>query len=66
MDFVVADPPEEIPVENLGSKIIIDATKRWTYPAISLPPREHLAAVIDDWAAYGLPPLEQTGLPTFV
>jgi UbiD family decarboxylase len=59
-------PPEEIPVENLGSKIIIDATKRWTYPAISLPPREHLAAVIDDWAAYGLPPLEQTGLPTFV
>jgi UbiD family decarboxylase len=56
-------PPEEIPAENLGSKVIIDATRRWKYPAISLPPRDKLAAVVENWSAYGLPPLDQLRLP---
>jgi 4-hydroxy-3-polyprenylbenzoate decarboxylase len=59
-------PPEQIPVENLGSKIIIDATRRWTYPPISLPPRERLEAVVGDWSSYGLPPLDNTRLPKFI
>jgi UbiD family decarboxylase len=59
-------PPDEIPAENLGSKIIIDATRRWTYPPISLPPRKRLDAVVHDWASYGLPPLEQVRLPKFI
>jgi 4-hydroxy-3-polyprenylbenzoate decarboxylase len=56
-------PPEEIPTENLGSKVIIDATRRWKYPAISLPPRQRLEQVAENWADYGLPPLDDLHLP---
>jgi 3-polyprenyl-4-hydroxybenzoate decarboxylase len=50
-------PPEEIPVEDLGSKAIIDATRRWKYPPLSLPSRKHLEAVAKRWPEYGLPAL---------
>jgi UbiD family decarboxylase len=56
-------PPEEIPVEDLGSKAIIDATRRWKYPPLSLPSRKHLEAVAKRWPEYGLPALEQMHLP---
>jgi len=56
-------PPEEIPAEELGSKVIIDATRRWQYPAMSLPSREHMEKVAARWADYGLPALEQVHLP---
>jgi UbiD family decarboxylase len=56
-------PPEEIPTEDLGSKVIIDATRRWQYPPLSLPPREHLAKVVAQWTDYGLPPLDHMHLP---
>lgn len=56
-------PPQEIPNEDLGSKVVIDATRRWKYPAISLPPRARLEAVVENWDAYGLPPLDQLRLP---
>jgi UbiD family decarboxylase len=56
-------PPEEIPAEELGSKVIIDATRRWKYPPLSLPSRRHLEAVAKRWPEYGLPPLEQIHLP---
>jgi 4-hydroxy-3-polyprenylbenzoate decarboxylase len=57
-------PPTEIPEEDLGSKVIIDATRRWDYPAISLPPRARLEDVADNWEAYGLPPLSAVHLPS--
>ena len=56
-------PPEEIPEEDLGSKVIIDATRRWKYPAISLPSREHIEEVVEQWSGYGLPPLDDVRLP---
>jgi 4-hydroxy-3-polyprenylbenzoate decarboxylase len=56
-------PPNEMPAEELGSKVIVDATRRWTYPAISLPPRHRIQQVADNWEAYGLPPLDEVRLP---
>jgi 4-hydroxy-3-polyprenylbenzoate decarboxylase len=56
-------PPEEIPEEDLGSKVIIDATRRWKYPAISLPSREHVEEVVERWSGYGLPTLDDVRLP---
>lgn len=37
----------------LGSKIAIDATVKHEYPALALPPREHLRYVEEHWADYG-------------
>jgi UbiD family decarboxylase len=56
-------PPDEIPVENLGSKVLIDATRRWKYPDISLPSREQIEKVAALWSTYGLPPLDDLRLP---
>jgi 4-hydroxy-3-polyprenylbenzoate decarboxylase len=44
--------------EAEASKVLIDATRHWDYPEPSLPPAEMLARVRDNWAAYGLPPLD--------
>ena len=33
-----------------GAKVIIDATKKWDYPEVSLPPRELLDRVVENWA----------------
>jgi hypothetical protein len=35
----------------------IDATKKWEYTPVSLPPEEMQQLVRDQWAKYGLPPL---------
>jgi 4-hydroxy-3-polyprenylbenzoate decarboxylase len=59
-------PPEEIPDQDLGSKVIIDATRRWKYPGISLPSREHIEQVVERWSSYGLPPLDDVRLPKFL
>ncbi len=40
-----------------ASKLLIDATKKWPYPDVALPPGEMLAAVEERWATYGLPEL---------
>jgi UbiD family decarboxylase len=37
----------------LGSKIAIDATTKHDYPALALPPREHLRLVEEHWEEYG-------------
>jgi hypothetical protein len=37
-----AAPPNVIPPERLGGKALIDATKKFEYPAISLPPMQFL------------------------
>jgi 4-hydroxy-3-polyprenylbenzoate decarboxylase len=57
------DPPDVMPAEKFGAKAIIDATRKWKYPAISLPPQECIDRVLSRWGDYGLPPLDQVRLP---
>ncbi|MDP2605234.1 MAG: UbiD family decarboxylase [Deltaproteobacteria bacterium] len=38
---------------RLSSKIGIDATRKHAYPAIAVPPQEHLERVRNDWQSYG-------------
>jgi 4-hydroxy-3-polyprenylbenzoate decarboxylase len=52
-------PPDEIK----GAKVIIDATRKWQYPDISLPPLKRMKQVAENWSAYGLPPLGELKLP---
>jgi 4-hydroxy-3-polyprenylbenzoate decarboxylase len=47
----------------MGAKVIIDATKKWEYPAISLPSRESLEQVVKNWNQYELPPLGEVQIP---
>ena len=54
-------PPEDIK----GAKVIIDATRKWDYPGISLPPLETLRKVAKDWEKYGLQPLDELRLPRY-
>lgn len=41
-----------------GSKIIIDATMKGTYPQVSLPPKKYMMEVYENWRATGLPPIK--------
>ena len=43
--------------------MVIDATKKWDYPAVSLPPLEKMRKVADNWSDYGLPELDDLKLP---
>jgi hypothetical protein len=38
----------------LSSKVGVDATRKHTFPARSIPPREDLDRVDAQWAEYGL------------
>ena len=49
--------------EIKGAKVIIDATRKWDYPDISLPPLDKLRRVAADWEQYGLLPLDELKLP---
>ena len=46
--------PQHDPVRDVGSRLAIDATKKHPYPAISLPPKEHLDLVASRWKEYGI------------
>ncbi len=46
--------PQHDPVRLVGSRIGIDATMKHEYPAISMPPKEHLDRVADQWKEYGI------------
>jgi 4-hydroxy-3-polyprenylbenzoate decarboxylase len=52
-----------IPPERLGAKVLIDATKKFEYPAISLPPTQFMQRVYANWSDYGLPALGELRLP---
>jgi UbiD family decarboxylase len=56
-------PPDVILAERLGAKVLIDATKKFDYPAISLPPMQFLQRVYSNWSDYGLPALDTLRLP---
>jgi len=49
--------PAEAPANQKiqGTKMAIDATKKWPYPEISLPPKELLDKVLKNWDNYKLP-----------
>lgn len=49
-----ATVPQHHPSRNLGSRLAIDATRKHQYPAISLPPKEHLDLVASRWKEYGI------------
>jgi len=57
------DRPEVIPTEKFGGKAIVDATRKWKFPDISLPPKADIDRVLTRWQSYGLPPLDQVRLP---
>lgn len=46
-----------------GAKALIDATQKWDYPGISLPPRDMMERVAKEWEAYGLPHLDKLNVP---
>ena len=48
------DVPQHDPIRLVGSRVAIDATRKHDYPAISLPPQEHLDRVADRWDDYGI------------
>jgi len=58
-----ATPPGETLGDPMGAKVIIDATKKWEYPAISLPSRESLEQVVKNWNQDELPPLGEVQIP---
>ena len=45
--------PRGGPPRKIASKVGIDATKKFPYPARSIPPREHLEIVSRRWQEYG-------------
>ncbi len=49
-----ADVPQEDESRKISSKVIIDATRKHKFPALALPPDEHLRRVDGQWAKYGL------------
>jgi UbiD family decarboxylase len=46
--------PQHHPVRQVTSRIAIDATRKHEYPAVSLPPKEHLDLVASRWKEYGI------------
>jgi len=48
------DGKQVLPPDQVSSKLGIDATRKHSYPAPSLPPQEHLDRVAADWERYGI------------
>jgi UbiD family decarboxylase len=46
--------PQHHPTRYIGSRVAIDATRKHEYPAVSLPPKEHLDRVEQNWREYGI------------
>ena len=49
-----ASLPQHDPARLVGSRVAIDATKKHLYPAVALPPKEHLDLVNQRWQEYGI------------
>lgn len=46
--------PQHDPIREVGARVGIDATRKHEYPAIALPPQEHLDHVAAEWEQYGI------------
>lgn len=55
---ILLDPssaPPEVPLwDRLSSKVCIDATKKWKFPEIALPPEHYLKRIEEAWDQYKL------------
>jgi 4-hydroxy-3-polyprenylbenzoate decarboxylase len=59
LDFSLAPPSSREAVESVrGSAILIDATRKWEYPPVSLPRREFMENAQAIWRELKLPPLQ--------
>ncbi len=47
------DVLQQDPTRRVSSKIGIDATRKHVYPAVAVPPQEHLERVRKEWESYG-------------
>lgn len=47
------DVLQQDPTRRVSSKIGIDATRKHAYPAVAVPPQEHMERVRKDWLSYG-------------
>jgi len=54
LDPSAAPPDTPLWDRPLSSKVLINATKRWKYPEIALPPSKYLKKVEEKWEKYGL------------
>lgn len=56
LDPAMAPPdiPQHDRIRLVGSRVAIDATRKHRYPAVSLPPHEHLHRVASNWEEYGI------------
>ncbi len=52
-----ADPANVIAQGYTGSAVLINATRKWDYPPVSLPAREHMERAREIWEEIGLPTL---------
>ncbi|HEY1269066.1 MAG TPA: hypothetical protein VGH16_17540, partial [Candidatus Binatia bacterium] len=46
--------PQHDPIRDVGARLAIDATRKHDYPAIALPPKDHLERVAAKWKEYGI------------
>lgn len=55
---IMLDPsnaPMEVALwDRKSSKVCVDATKKWPYPPIAYPPKDHLDKVKAEWSKYGI------------
>lgn len=64
MDFSVAPPGQGVVKDSRfedmpeQSRVLIDATRKWAYPPVSLPKREFMEVAFKLWEENGLPPLD--------
>ncbi|MBE0478169.1 UbiD family decarboxylase [Candidatus Aerophobetes bacterium] len=54
LDPSVAPPDVPLWERPLSSKVLINATRKWKYPEIALPPSKYLHKVEKQWEEYGL------------
>lgn len=55
-DQPIRDPALKIPKE--GTRLLIDATRKWPYPPVSLPTKEYMEKAINLWDRLRMPPLK--------
>jgi len=48
-----ADVPQHDRLRKVGSKILIDATRKHKYPPAARVPRQYIEAVMGQWREYG-------------
>jgi 4-hydroxy-3-polyprenylbenzoate decarboxylase len=53
-------PPDQMHAGLTGSKILIDATRKWAYPERAIPEEHYIQQAERQWVRYQLPPLHRS------